>query len=348
MDIKGFIRRMKLLSNTNNKIDFVITWVDNSDENWVAEKEYYAQKNSGDKRKQRFRNWDNLKYWFRGVEKYAPWVRKIHFVTCGHLPSWLNTDNEKIHIVNHKDFMPSEYLPTFNCNAIEMNLHRIKDLSENFVYFNDDMFVLNKIDEEYFFHHGKPCDMMAFQPIVANKDDTVMPYMLLNNSMVITKYFDKRQCIKNSMGSFFNIKYPFMYFCYNILEITFPRFTSFYTVHGPSPMCKKTFEELWQKEYSVMNKTSLNKFRSRDDVMQYLIREWQKLKGDFYPKNITKKFKYYNLEDKDQKIVKDIKEQKYNIICINDSNIELEFEKVRDDIISAFECIFPDKSSFEK
>ena len=36
-----------------------------------------------DDRKERYRDWDLLRYWFRGVERFAPWVRRIHFVTWG-------------------------------------------------------------------------------------------------------------------------------------------------------------------------------------------------------------------------------------------------------------------------
>ena len=38
---------------------------------------------NADDRKERYRDWDNLRYWFRGMEKYAPWVRKIHFCHMG-------------------------------------------------------------------------------------------------------------------------------------------------------------------------------------------------------------------------------------------------------------------------
>ena len=123
-------------------IDFVIIWVDGSDKKWLHEKNKY-QKNSIniDAEINRYRDWDNLKYWFRGVEKYAPWVNNIFFVTWGHIPSWLNTNNPKLKIIKHTDFIPKEYLPTFSANPIELNLHRIEELSENFVFFNDDFFV---------------------------------------------------------------------------------------------------------------------------------------------------------------------------------------------------------------
>ena len=80
-------------------------WVDGSDPAWLDEKKKYTPTEEADDRDERYRDWNLLKYWFRGVEKYAPWVRKIHFVTWGHVPSWLDTDNDKLHIVKHEDFI---------------------------------------------------------------------------------------------------------------------------------------------------------------------------------------------------------------------------------------------------
>ena len=114
--------------------------------------------NNNSNSKNRYRDWKLLKYWFRGVEKYAPWVNKIYFITYGHLPKWLNTENEKLVILKHSDYIPDKYLPTYNSNVIEMNYFRIKELNEKFVNFNDDMFIINDIREEDFFANGLPCD----------------------------------------------------------------------------------------------------------------------------------------------------------------------------------------------
>src|SRR5574344_1149949 len=142
----------------NNYIDFVIPWVDGTDENWILEKNKFDNMNdiNLDNGESRYRDWQLLKYWFRGVEKYAPWVHKIYFITWGHIPNWLNVNNEKIVIVNHKDYIPDKYLPTFNSHTIELNMHRIKNLSENFVYFNDDTFIINKVDQNDFFRKNLP------------------------------------------------------------------------------------------------------------------------------------------------------------------------------------------------
>ena len=101
-------------------------------------------------------------------------------------------------------FIPQKYLPTFNSHPIEWNFHRIKNLSEHFVYFNDDIFLLQPIEPTDFFRDGKPVDMLALQPDVANVEDTVMPYIYLNNTMLLAKYFDKRENMKKAAGRLFS------------------------------------------------------------------------------------------------------------------------------------------------
>ena len=123
----------------NFDIDFVVLWVDGSDSEWIKSFNSFLSEELSSKKidvsEERYRDAGLLKYWFRGVEKCAPWVRKIHFVTCGQKPDWLNTDNSKLHLVNHSDYIDSKYLPLFNSEAIEISMHKIPDLAEYFVYF---------------------------------------------------------------------------------------------------------------------------------------------------------------------------------------------------------------------
>ena len=54
----------------------------------------------------------------------------------------LVADHSCIRVVPHSEIFPDTGdLPTFNSHAIEACLHRIPDLSENFLYFNDDVFL---------------------------------------------------------------------------------------------------------------------------------------------------------------------------------------------------------------
>ena len=276
------------------KIDFVITWVDEADPIWYKEKLETLKKQGKaaeemiDNSTSRYRDWDILKYWFRGVEKFAPWVNQIHFVTYGHVPDWLNEKHSKLHIVKHEDFIPQEFRPTFSSHPIEWNFHRIEWLTENFVYFNDDMFLIKKVSPEDFFRDERPVDMLALQPDVANADDQIMPYIYLNNAMVLAKYFDKRENMKKQPGAYFHPGYPLMYFGYNLLEMAFPRFTGFYTVHGPSPLKKESYRFFWKNEEELLHRVCCHPFRHKEDISQYVLREYQKLSGNFVPKNIHK------------------------------------------------------------
>lgn len=333
------------------KIDIVLAWVDGSDPVWREEKKE-RMKEQGmpvdvDDREERYRDWELMRYWFRGVEKFAPWVRKIHFVTYGHLPGWLDKNNPKLHIVNHKDFIPEKYLPTFSGHVIEWNFHRIEGLSENFLYFNDDMFLLKGTKPENFFRKGKPVDMLALQPDVANAEDTTMPYIYLNNAMVLAKYFKKRENMKKQPGAYFHIGYPPMYFFYNALEMMFPRFTGFYTVHGPSPLQKSTYETLWKLEPELLDRVCSHPFRHKEDVSQYVLREYQKLSGNFVPENVKKLCRYFDLEKENKELVDTIVNQKSSLVCINDSNEKIPFQKVKEELQEAFEKLLPENSSFE-
>lgn len=152
----------------NDKIDLVIKWVDNEDPVWKADYEKYkaaeikAGKQTADNTQafgiERTRNWHILKYWFRSVEKNCTWFNKIFFVCQrpSQVPAWLNTKSNKIRVVYHDEFIPAEFLPTFNTWNIEMFIHRIPDLADKFISFDDDFFVLNPIKPDTFFKNNLP------------------------------------------------------------------------------------------------------------------------------------------------------------------------------------------------
>lgn len=342
----------KMAPNRNetgfDEIDFVVTWVDGSDEAWRRERAMYSDSGEVDNSEERYREWGLLKYWFRGVEKFAPWVRKVHFITWGHLPAWLNTAHPKLHIVRHEDYIPGEFLPTFNSNVLEIYMHRIEGLSERFVYFNDDMYLTRSMEASDFFHEGKPCDMLAFQPVVANPSNPVMSHLYMNNSLVLCKYFDKRENVKKHPGNYFRLGYPPLYFLYNLMELAFPLYTGFYTVHGPSAFCKETFYEVWKKEEKRLKEMSSNRFRSNSDLTPYLFREWQKLTGNFHPKNVQRDFYYYDLGVDNRSLLQGIIRHRSKVVCINDAHVIGDFVQMKKELKHSFNRILPEKSAFEK
>lgn len=329
-------------------IDFVITWVDGSDREWLKEKALYDTTVDVDNSAERYRDWELLRYWFRGVEKFAPWVRKIHFVTWGHVPEWLEMEHPKLHIVRHEDYIPKEYLPTFNSAVIELYLHKIEGLSNHFVYFNDDFYLIDDVRPNDYFKHDKPCDMLAFQPVVANPNNPVMSHIYMNNAVTLCKYFNKRENVKKHPGNYYKLGYPPLYFFYNMLEMAFPLYTGFYTVHNPSPFCKSTFEEVWEREEEQLKEMSTHRFRNKNDVSPYLFREWQKLSNRFVPTNVLKDFGYFEVAQDNHKLINSIKKQKKKMICINDAKLDADFDRVKKELQDAFEVILPEVSSFER
>ena len=117
---------------SNNTIDFVVPWVDNNDSEWIKSYNYYHPGKTISDRG-RFRDWDIFRYWFRAVERYAPWVNKVYLVTNGTFPKWINPDCEKLVLIKHSDYIPEKYLPTFNSITIELNMDKIPGLGETFV-----------------------------------------------------------------------------------------------------------------------------------------------------------------------------------------------------------------------
>lgn len=328
------------------KIDFVLPWVDGNDKEWHAEKSKYVPGYNTDNSIVRYRDWDNLHFIFRGIEKFAPWVNNVFFVTSGHLPKWLNKEHPKLKIVNHKDYIPHEYLPTFSSHAIELNFHRIKDLSEHFICFNDDMFLIKDIKPEDFFKNGKPCDMAIMNSFIPT---TEFSHIDFNNIWVINKHFKKRKAIANNLLKWFNPVYGTMNFL-NLLLLSWNGMSRFISCHLPQPYLKKTFQEVWTVEGELLDRTCKNKFRSRDDINHWLFRYWRLMKGEFTPISVPRLGKMVELSDnkkRNSSIYKSIIKQKYPMICVNDVENKVNFELEKQRLKNAFEHIFPEKSNYE-
>lgn len=328
------------------KIDFVIMWVDGNDSKWQKEKNKYLPKDDKINNDTRFRDWELLKYWFRGVEKYAPWVNKVYFVTWGHVPNWLNTQNDKLVIVNHKDFIPSQYLPTFNSHTIELNLHKIKELSENFVLFNDDTFIIDYMKKDDFFRHGLPCESAILNPIISVGYDH-FSNVSTNNLQIINNHFTKKETIKQSYLKWYSLKYG-KEIIRTIALTPWDRFPGFYNSHLPNSFLKHSFNEVWNKEFETLDNTCLCKFRNNYiNVNQWLIKYWQFAKNQFMPRS-PKIGKYYEIGDNNEEIKKVLLNKKYKMICLNDSVKISDFNKTKSELIEIFEKILDKKSYYEK
>ncbi len=328
------------------KIDFVIPWVDPTDNKWQDEKHKYADKTvTWANSEVRYRDWDLLRYWFRGVEKFAPWVNKIHFISCGQIPSWLNTLHPKLNLVDHKDFIPKEYLPTFSSHVIELNLHRIKNLSERFVYFNDDIFLTDSVSSDYFFKNGKPCDTAALNCIYFGKDSAGS--FCGADITIINSNFNKKQVIKSNPQIWFSPANGMKNLIKTALLYPWPWFPGIYYGHGANSFLKSTFREVWKKEYETLNETCTHKFRKSGDTNQWVMKFWQIASGNITVRK-DKYFHCYHVKDTNFEAVLDsVKNRRYKILCVNDTANTTDFEKKKQLVKEAFDSVLPKKSSFE-
>lgn len=326
-------------------IDFVIIWVDGGDRQWLAEKNRY----SPDEKKfninnVRYRDWNTLHYWFRSVEAYAPWVRKIHFVTCGQVPEWLNREHPKLHLVSHRDYMPGEYLPTFSAHPIELNLWRIEGLSERFVYFNDDTFLTAPMTEDDFFHDGLPRCCAVLNPPTANIHG-IGP-IIMNDLGVIAEHFDFMTQFKKSWKKWLTPAYGTK-LLRTFLLLPWRRYVGFLDLHLPLPLLKSTMEEVWQAEGELLDKVSKNRFRSDSDLNQWVMNYWQIAKGTFYPMP-TSVGRMFDVSRDMDRVTQAIRSRSMKMLCANDSENVTDFESLQRQLTEAFEAVLPEKSSFER
>lgn len=327
-------------------IDFVITWVDMNDPEWLEEFSRYRYDKHNTRNgvsEARFRDNGFLRYWFRGVEKFAPWVRKIHFIVNGRTPEWLDTSNPKLHIVRHADFIPAEFLPTFNSVVIERYMHRIPGLSEHFVYFNDDFYIINHLPVERFFKNGLPCDISVQD---YNPSWSQWYKRIKNNIRIINRHFSKKEVMAKWHDKWFHSSYG-MKARWNYLLRFYGKFITLRVPHNAQPYLKSTFEEVWAAAGDELRATSVNKFRALNDLTPELFRTWQICRGNFEPYNTYCDTKMFPLMVRPKQAIKAIYEQKYKLICLNDNVHIRNYDTVIGNLRAAFESILPEKSTFE-
>jgi len=293
-------------------MDIVITYVDGNDPVWRQDYEKYTNVPVMQKR---FRDWGTLKYLLRGVETRMPFIRNVYLVVShpSQIPQWAETS--KLNIVLHKDIIPEEYLPTFNCNPIEMHLHRIPGLDEEFLYFNDDMFPVGDCRPEDFFRDGKAVigyytHLFAsgmYKKICRNSDRLARRALGLRPSCLFTR----------------------------------PQ-------HICSPMLKSECEEIYEKVKEEILKTTACRVRTENDLNQYLFLDYMNYKGLVIHEKISNKHFSVAVASA-EKLRGFLLNPTSNLVCINDVHLsESRYESLRIAIHESFEAAFPNKSVYEK
>ncbi len=291
-------------------MDAVITYVNGHDPLWLKD---YSEALDVPILEKRFRDWDTLKYLLRGIEVNMPFIENVHLVVAreSQVPEWV--DRNVLKVVLHEDFVPAQALPTFNCNPLELHLHRIPDLSEKFLYFNDDMFPMKPCSVEDFYVDGKPAINFStcliasgsYKSITRNSDRLARKALGLKTSLV----FKRPQ-------------------------------------HTCSPMLRSAAAEVYSKvEKEILS--SLTKIRTRDNFNQYLFLDYLFYSGRAVSRRIPSRF--FSLATASSgKISSFIQDPSSKIVCINDVRISQgKFESTRARLLDAFEKKFPNKSRFE-
>jgi len=341
------------MSDMMDNIDFVLTWVDGADPEWLDRKAQFK----GTKVQNlvsHYRDWDILRYWFRGVDQFAPWVNRVFVITDNQCPSWLNKHHSKLKLVDHRDYIPEEFLPTFNSNCIEVNMHRIDELSEHFVSFNDDMFITQPVDAEYYFKNGMPC-LGTFEHVFDGRayskvDGWGISVTDFMNTQVLNAHFNRAEVAeanrKGWYGRYLGPKYRLQAYLTKWFRRT--EFQHLYTPHTEKAFLKSVFNEVWEEEPDMMNKTC-TRFREITNLNIYLMRYWQLATNRFYPSSMDGKRVIPICEENMDMIRQAMFDPGIKSLCLNDSSFCTDeyFETAKRMLIDWFEEKFPQKSSFE-
>ena len=228
---------------SNMSIDVVFTWVDNTDKAWQKKYEQYKSnsRNAGLGQyatdSARFDNHNELFYSVKAVKRYLPWVRNIYIITDNQIPTWLNKV-KSVTVIDHTEIIDSQYLPTFNSHVIEAFLYRIPNLSENFIYFNDDVFVARELPKEHFFS--------------ANNISSL--FVSTKNLYDMQKKGVETPTLKASLHSIKLLQRHYSYSIKNPL------------VHTYFPLKKSGYEKAWNLFKKDIESFLPNKFRGVNDI----------------------------------------------------------------------------------
>lgn len=259
-------------------IDFVLPFVDCNDPNWQEIHNKYTNHSESDTAN-RFQSWDNLQYVFKGIEKNAPYIDNIYLIVMcdSQVPEWVN--KETINIIYHKDFIPNDKLPCFSSTLIETYMTNIKDISEYFLYSNDDLFIVNRTCRKHWYTNGLPnLDMCRF---TRNNDQ------FARNSIRSWKF---------ATQEFSNVNHMYR------------------TNHSINPMLKSVGIHLHDL-YSKQINESASMFRSEKDFNQYIYTDYIYCLCNYELKSYIKT-KYVSLFS--TKSLLNVNLNKYHVFCPND------------------------------
>lgn len=251
------------MNHFQHKIDIVYLWVDGADPVWRAKRQD-ALTNSNDVERQklarygdvagRYRDNQELRFNLRALEKFFPEHGHIYLVTDGQRPDWLNC-SAGMTLIDHTSIIPASALPVFDSGHIESYLHHIPNLSEKFIYLNDDVFFGAPVSaENWFGQHGVAVfkEQMHVPDYGAlQKDETA----LVNASILSKQWLQQR--------------YPQYQHVHRIFA------------HAPRPMLKSVLLELEKEAPELFEQVRQTVFRDwqRPPIVPDLVPRWMLHRG---------------------------------------------------------------------
>ena len=302
-------------------MDIVIPFVDCSDKVWM--KNYLKEilsVNSFLFRCVEFYDHGTLKYVFRGIDKYIPYVNNVFLVVSNieQVPNYV--DKSKVKVVLHKDFIPEKYLPLFSSSTIELFLNEIPGLGEEFLYFNDDIIPISPVPYEYLFKNGIPCINFENGRTVGTPS-----YRRASNS-----FYEAKNTVEILTGNHINYheEKPYM------------------PIHGPIPLLKSVCDDAKSvyRHNDIIDFYS-SKFRNIHNLNQYYWSDILFFENKYLPSEV--KLKYTTTLEISNLDINEI-QKGYNYICINDYGTdEYTLSQIDDIIKSKLDIILPNKCKYE-
>ena len=309
------------------EIDLVYLWVDGSDPVWQAKKNAFTgnvEDNTSIDCKGRHADNDELKHSLRSVEKYALWIRKIFIITDNQTPSRIDTANPKIKIINQNDILPLESLPCYNSVIIEYFLYKIPDLSEHFLYANDDMFFNATASPDFFFAKD------GF-PIVRLKNKPFGKWHYRWKKLTKKPLSTYRQTVLNAAL---------------LIEKKFGVFYSGMPHHNIDAYRKSDLKYLVENVFAAeIEKITNNHFRTSFDTQRAVFGYYALVVEHGH-------LKYVNIKESclillyRNNYIRILERCKPYLFCINDDNLANDNDRMSVKIF--LETVFPQKSKFEK
>ena len=298
-----------------NKVDYVIPYVNCDDQSWI---DLYSRTVGAEFPKSRYRDNGTLKYQLRGIEKNMPWINRVYLIvqSKSQIPHWLNVQNPRLRIVTHDEFIPREYLPAFKSSLIELHIHRIDDLSENFILSNDDMVPIKEQNIESYFRRDRPVQVMFENDKMLSPNGDSMAFKLYK-MMILEQFFTHNENFKG-------IKH----------------------FHLLLPYKKSFWKEMIDKyKYTFSVSFCENRYRGFMDLNHWLISDLQILSGVSIIDNTLNTEGYIKIDD--FTCLEDINSVVKNsdTLCMNDW-VENN-EKNLDIIETTLSGLLPRKSAFE-